>query len=240
MTMASLAVTLATLQPAHNFSETARVRLSSGVSVEYLDRPAAIVEGDVDATTASYRPPLLLLHGWPDSVRTFDLLIPHLNPRLRVIRVGLRGFGGSDGAKGMPPIPSDAGGFTIEQMAADVRAFIDALGLRMVYLGGVSMGSFVAHAVAAHWPRVVSKLVLVASCDVAADSVKFYAAARALAMERPEWVKGSTELTPAFVSSFQVWGGAAFAGARITLLAHLLRTSPRVPFRQLAPLLGAC
>jgi 3-oxoadipate enol-lactonase len=109
----------------------------------------------------------------------------------------------------MPPISRGDGGFTIEQMAADVRAFIDALGLRTVYLLGVSLGSFVAHAVAAHWPRVVNKLVLVASCDVATDSVKLHAAARALALERPEWVKGSTELTPAFVSSFQVRGSAA-------------------------------
>jgi len=115
-----------------------RVWLSLGVSVDYLDRPRV---DDTDPVTNSYRPPLLLL----GLTRTFELLVPHLNPRLRVISVGIRGVGASDG--------------TAE--AADVRAFIDALSLRLVYLGG----SFVANSVATHWPRVVSKLVTLSSCE---------------------------------------------------------------------------
>lgn len=48
-------------------------------------------------------PVLLLLHGWPDSLRSWAVLSTHLHPSVRVLSVSLRGFGEST-----LPLPSGA------------------------------------------------------------------------------------------------------------------------------------
>lgn len=60
-----------------------RFSLADGASLHYTDAGAR--DGRV----------LLLLHGWPDSLHGWRLLGSHLDPRLRVLSVSLRGFGDS-------------------------------------------------------------------------------------------------------------------------------------------------
>ena len=45
--------------------------------------------------------PLVLVHGWPDSIRCWDRVVPLLSDRFRVIAYDQRGFGRS----GMPDDP---------------------------------------------------------------------------------------------------------------------------------------
>lgn len=61
----------------------AAVDEASGLSLHYTDA------GPRDG------PVVLLVHGWPDSLHSWRLLTPLLDPRLRVISVSLRGFGDS-------------------------------------------------------------------------------------------------------------------------------------------------
>lgn len=72
----------------------------------------------------------------------------------RVVRMDNRGIAQSQ---------SSAASWTMEDMAADVIAVIDALGLPHVHLVGTSMGGMVAQLVAAKHPSRVSRLVLMST-----------------------------------------------------------------------------
>ena len=152
-----------------------RIVLPNGVALEYLE------QGPADGI------PVILIHGWPDSVNSFDRLRPLLSTRLRVFTVGLRGFGGSD----KPP-----DGYSIPQFAADVRSFCEAKAIRRAVVVGHSMGSIVAHALASRWPRLVSDLVLVDACRTARDSAVLAEVANEINAPR-------FSLTPEYVNAFQ-------------------------------------
>lgn len=76
--------------------------------------------------------PVVLLHGFPFSRRMWTSQVSALAHACRVITPDLRGFGESGGA------PE-----TLEQLAADVHALIEALKLPPVILAGFSMGGYV-------------------------------------------------------------------------------------------------
>lgn len=78
---------------------------------------------------------VLLLHGLGSSLRTWDLLVPHLASEREVIAVDLPGFGGT------PPLP---GPVTIAGLTDAVQAFIRGRGLGEVDVVGSSLGARVA------------------------------------------------------------------------------------------------
>jgi pimeloyl-ACP methyl ester carboxylesterase len=59
---------------------------------------------------------LVLVHGWTQDHRTWDFVLPHLDPGLRVLRYDLRGHGGS--------APARPGGATIARLADDLAELI--------------------------------------------------------------------------------------------------------------------
>ena len=71
--------------------------------------------------------PVLLLHGWPQHWYEWRHLIPALAANHRVVALDLRGFGWSDA-------PRDR--YLKEDLAGDVLAVMDALGLDRVKLVG--------------------------------------------------------------------------------------------------------
>lgn len=97
-------------------------------------------------------PALVLLHGYTDSHRSFDLLRPHLPETWRVIALTARGHGRSD---------KPERGYAMVDFAADTAAFIDALGVRRAILVGHSMGSAIALQTAAMFPERVAGLALI-------------------------------------------------------------------------------
>lgn len=78
---------------------------------------------------------IVLLHGFCGSAEYWEQVIPSLAGRYRVIAPDLRGHGESD---------APLGAYTIEGMADDVLALLDALKLSRVILLGHSMGGYVA------------------------------------------------------------------------------------------------
>lgn len=72
----------------------------------------------------------------------------------RVVRMDNRGIAQSQ---------TKASTWTMRDMADDVVAVIDALGVASVHLAGTSMGGMIAQLVAAHHPERVSRLVLMAT-----------------------------------------------------------------------------
>lgn len=65
--------------------------------------------------------------------------------------------------RGIAQSQTTAQNWTLQDMAADVVAVIDALGLPNVHLAGTSMGGMIAQLVAAEHPARVSRLVLLST-----------------------------------------------------------------------------
>jgi pimeloyl-ACP methyl ester carboxylesterase len=104
-----------------------------------------------DAPSASATD-LLLHHGLASSQRIWDLMVPRLIRRFRVVTYDARGHGLS--AK-----PST--GYGLDSVVADARAVIRAAGLRRPVVAGHSWGATVALELAARHPRGVGGAVLV-------------------------------------------------------------------------------
>jgi pimeloyl-ACP methyl ester carboxylesterase len=93
--------------------------------------------------------PVLLLHGLGSSLRTWDLVVPHLAAERDVIAADLPGFGAS------PALP---GPLTIAGLTDAVQAFIGERGLGEVDVVGSSLGGRIALELAGrgHGGRVVA------------------------------------------------------------------------------------
>jgi non-heme chloroperoxidase len=102
--------------------------------------------------------PVVLLHGYTDSWRSFEPVLPHLPPGLRVLVPTQRGHGRA----GKP-----AGGYGLRDFATDLAAFLDDLDLDSAVIAGHSLGSCIAQRFALDHPRRVAGLVLAASCATA-------------------------------------------------------------------------
>ncbi len=102
--------------------------------------------------------PLVLLHGYADSHRFFDPLVPHLGAGLRILALTQRGHG--DSGK-----PDD--GYDLPTLAGDVVGALDALGVTRAVLVGHSSGGLVAQQVARdHSERLIGQVLVGAPKDL--------------------------------------------------------------------------
>lgn len=97
--------------------------------------------------------PLVFVHGWTANRHRWDHQVAHFAERRRVVRLDLRGHGDSGGA----------GVRTIGELARDVVALLDHLGIERCVLVGHSMGGMIAQTVALEHPGRVERMVLVNS-----------------------------------------------------------------------------
>jgi pimeloyl-ACP methyl ester carboxylesterase len=95
--------------------------------------------------------PVLLVMGFGNSSRLWEPVIERLRTTHRVIFFDNRGTGDSEQV---------AGPYTIEQMAADAVAVLDAAEIERSAVYGVSMGGVIAQEVAISYPDRVTHLVL--------------------------------------------------------------------------------
>jgi pimeloyl-ACP methyl ester carboxylesterase len=119
-----------------------RVELSTGLTV------AHVAVGPSSAT------PVLLLHAWGESGRSFGRLLRLLPDNVHAFAIDQRGHGDAE-------VPQT--GYSLAEFADDVVAFMDAVGLSSAVLLGSSSGGYVAQQVAVTNPRRVAGLVLVGS-----------------------------------------------------------------------------
>lgn len=96
--------------------------------------------------------PVMLLHAWGETHRSFDRLVALLPGSLRVLVPDQRGVG--DSSK-----PST--GYALRDAVDDVIALLDALHLDACWLVGTSSGGYLAQQVAVDHPGRVLGLVLV-------------------------------------------------------------------------------
>ena len=98
--------------------------------------------------------PVLLLHGFADSWRSFELLLPHLPESIRAIAFTQRGHGDAS---------RPATGYHSRDFAADLAAFMDALQIETGVIAGASSGGIVAQRFAIDHPERTLGLVLIGS-----------------------------------------------------------------------------
>jgi haloacetate dehalogenase len=102
------------------------------------------------------RPPLLLLHGFPQTHAIWHRVAPMLMPHFRLVMPDLRGYGDSDKPRGDP----DHGNYSKRTMAADVHALMQDLGFDRYFVCGHDRGGRVAHRLALDQPQAVRALML--------------------------------------------------------------------------------
>jgi len=99
--------------------------------------------------------PVLLLHGWPDDVRTYDGVRPALHTAgFRTIVPWLRGFGPTRFLSHSTPRSGQ-----ISAMAQDVLDFAEALGLDRFRLVGHDWGARIAYFLASIAPARIERMV---------------------------------------------------------------------------------
>ncbi len=126
-----------------------RIPLGTGITLNYADN------GETAGT------PIVFLHGYADSWRSFAGVIEVLRPGRRAIALDLRGHGDSD---------KPECGYAMEDFTLDLLLFMDALGLDKANIVGHSMGSFIAQLFAASYPGRAERLVLISSAPCAAGN----------------------------------------------------------------------
>ncbi|GAA1481359.1 3-oxoadipate enol-lactonase [Gordonia sinesedis] len=106
---------------------------------------AATVTGRADG------PVVVLSNSLGSDHRMWDAQVAAFEERFRVVRYDMRGHGAS-------PVP--AGPYTIDDLAADVVALLDRLGVDRAHLVGLSLGGMVSLRVAARYPERVARLAV--------------------------------------------------------------------------------
>jgi pimeloyl-ACP methyl ester carboxylesterase len=104
--------------------------------------------------------PLVLIHGYPLDHTMWYGVIAALGSGVRVVSPGLRGFGKALNGGGEP---------RIESMAEDILALLTQEGIEKAVVAGMSMGGYVALAMAELAPEKIAGLALVNS-QVYADT----------------------------------------------------------------------
>jgi pimeloyl-ACP methyl ester carboxylesterase len=113
-------------------------RLSRSLELPYVEH------GDSDGT------PVVCLHAYVDSWRSFGAMLPHLPVSIRAVAPTQRGHGDA----GKP-----ASGYAVEDFAGDVAAFLDVAGLERAVLVASSSAGFTVERFAERAPERVLGLV---------------------------------------------------------------------------------
>jgi pimeloyl-ACP methyl ester carboxylesterase len=101
-------------------------------------------------------PPAILVHGFPESHRTWRAVAPLLADHVRLVMPDLRGFGESDR-------PQDVADYGTDVLIADIFALAEALGIDRFALVGHDWGGAIAWAAALRGNPRISRLAIVNS-----------------------------------------------------------------------------
>jgi pimeloyl-ACP methyl ester carboxylesterase len=125
--------------------------LPEGFAETFTSRYVEIGDLRLHAVSGGEGPPLLLVHGWPQTWYAWRMVMPALAEDYEVIAVDQRGIGLSDK-------PRD--GYDTATLAGDLVALMDALGHGRFALYGTDTGMPIAYALAADHPQRVERLVV--------------------------------------------------------------------------------
>jgi haloacetate dehalogenase len=101
-------------------------------------------------------PPLLLLHGFPQTKAIWSQVAPELAKHFTVVAADLRGYGASSKPHGK----ADHSTYSKRSMAADQHALMKSLGFDQFFLLGHDRGGRVSHRLAMDFPKSVLRLMV--------------------------------------------------------------------------------
>jgi haloacetate dehalogenase len=127
-----------------------------GFRVERRPANGIVLNVCYDGAPSPERPPLLLLHGFPQTHAMWHKVAERLRRSFTLVLPDLRGYG--DSAK--PEGPSDHSAYSKRTMALDVLILMRGLGFEQFFVCGHDRGGRVAHRLALDHPSPVRKLAL--------------------------------------------------------------------------------
>ncbi len=101
-----------------------------------------------------YGIPLILLHGYADSWRSFERMLPYLPDSIHTFAITQRGHGDAS---------RPTTGYRIPDFTEDLEAFLNAVHIKAAVIAGGSSGGFIARRFAIDHPQCTLGLVLVGS-----------------------------------------------------------------------------
>lgn len=111
-------------------------------------------------------PPVVFIHGMMTDRSVFAEQAKRLSKARRVLNIDLRGFGES----------GNKASYEMTDFVDDIRHLLETLNIQKAVLIGWSMGGAIALAVAAEYPQIISKVILVSSTPCL--------------VQRPDWSTG--------------------------------------------------
>jgi haloacetate dehalogenase len=137
-------------------------------------------EAEIDTVVKGSGPPVLLIHGYPQTKAIWHKIAPALAERFTVVATDLRGYGASS----RPPAGDDHAGYSKRRMAADLLAVMRSLGFDRFSVAGHDRGGRVAYRLALDHPERVVRLAVL---DIVPTFEQFAAADRVAALGSYHW-----------------------------------------------------
>jgi haloacetate dehalogenase len=122
----------------------------------FAHRRVATSGADINLVTGGSGPPLLLLHGYPQTHLMWRKLAPRFAAEFTVVVPDLRGYGDSS----KPPAGADNAGYSKRALALDQVETMKALGFERFSVAGHDRGARVAHRLARDHPERIERLAL--------------------------------------------------------------------------------
>ncbi len=124
---------------------------------EGFTKQTITVDGvDIFCRVGGEGPPLLMLHGYPQTHVMWHKVVPELSKHFTCVCPDLRGYG----ASAKPPTTADHAPYSKRVMAADMIGVMKALGFDTFRVVSHDRGSRVAHRMALDWPEQVERMVI--------------------------------------------------------------------------------
>jgi haloacetate dehalogenase len=171
----------------------------------FAARSIAAPAGSIFTRIGGDGPPLLLLHGFPQTHIEWRLVAPRLAERFTVVLMDLRGYGASS----VPPSENGAA-YSKREMAKDAIAVMAALGFSRFNIVGHDRGARVAYRLALDEPERIEKLAVI---DIIPTGEMWKGMNAARAMQTYHWLFLAQ---PAPIPEIMI------AGALIPWLKHTL------------------
>jgi len=158
-------------------------------------------------------PWLVLSHSLACSVRMWDPQIEALKGSYRILAYDTRGHGGSGAPQGE---------YTLEMLADDLKALLDALGAKDPHYCGLSMGGMIGQTFALKYPGVLRTLVL-------ADTTSRYAPDAWPTWQQRIGIAEEKGMQPLVQPTLERWFTEPFRSAnpgKIKRIGDMIRTTP--------------